>query len=102
MYISILKTPEQIKITQQNYLRAAENRALTSLIKQFNYQIDHTTPKHNIYTLTLFVNRPAGMTDITKIRRRFLAYCIASDWTVKSLLVSADECEFIVTVTPAT
>ena len=97
-----MKTPTQIKITQQNYLREAEDRALQSLIEQFNSEIEtlKNRPQNNTFTLILFVNRPAGMTDITNIKRRFLAYCIAAGWTVKSLLVSADECEFIVTVTP--
>ncbi len=96
-----MKTPTQIKITQQNYLKEAEERALRSLVEQFNSEIAHTAPKRNQYTLILFVNRPAGMTDITNIKRRFLAYCIAAGWTVLSLVVSADECEFIITVVPA-
>ena len=100
MLIITMKTPTQIKITQQNYLREAEDRALQSLIEQFNDQIETTKSNNGMFTFTLFVNRPAGMTDITNIRRRFLAYCIAAGWTVTSLLVSADECEFIVTVTP--
>lgn len=97
-----IKTPEQIKIAHQNYIKESEERALQSLISQFNEQIVFTPSNADgSYTLhNLYIARPAGVTDISNIEKRFIIHCVTSGWIVSNLSYIS-ECRFKVTVTPS-
>ena len=49
----------QIKITEQNYLRDNEQKALMSLINQFNDIISRMPPNRPEYTVHLILERTA-------------------------------------------
>lgn len=96
-----IKTPVCVKVAQQNYIKEAEEQAIISLINQFNQEIVKTIPdKFGAYTLTLYVSRPAGITDISNIQRRFIKHCVSSGWLVSNLSY-VSECQFKITVTSA-
>jgi hypothetical protein len=99
--ITTIKTPEQIKIAQQNYIKESEDRAVESLITQFNEQIIYTMPnKDGSYTLYLYIARPAGVTDISNVEKRFIIHCVTAGWRVKKLSDISD-CQLIITVIPS-
>ena len=96
--ITAIKTPEQIKIAQQNYIKESEDRAVQYLIDQFNSQIVTTTPNQDgSFTLRLYLARPAGITDVSNIEKRFIIHCVTSGWRVKKLSDIGD-CRILVTV----
>lgn len=94
-----IHTPFQIKIAQQNYIRDIEDRLLISLVNQFNYKMSMEKPNQKLYTVTLIAERPAGFTDLTNVKSRFIRHCQDSNWIVR--LISINECIFTVTVSPA-
>ena len=88
----------QIKITEQNYLRDNEQKALMSLINQFNDIISRMPPNRPEYTVHLILERTAGFYRTSNIKERFIVHCENSGWHVKS--VTINECQVIVKVSP--
>lgn len=87
-----------IKTTQQNYLRANEQKALNSLISQFNEIMSRMPENRPEYTVHLILERTAGFYRTSNIREKFIVHCEQSGWHVKS--VTINECQFIVKVSP--
>lgn len=88
----------QVKTTQQTYLRQNEQRALDSLIQQFNSIMDKMPANRPEYTVHLILERTAGFYRTSNIRDKFIAHCETSGWHVKSVLIN--ECQFIVKISP--
>jgi len=94
--MELIKSPQQIKEEQRQYIKHIENVAVHSLIKQFNEQLRKEDPNKKLYILHLYLERSAGFYDIENIKYRFISHCESANWQV--IHVSILECQFTVTV----
>jgi hypothetical protein len=94
MFIS----PSEIRNAQENYIQQAEDRALYSLIRQFNEQMITMPTNQPEYTVRLFLERNAGFYYTITVRNRFISHCEAAGWHIKS--ISINECQIIAKVSP--
>jgi uncharacterized protein CbrC (UPF0167 family) len=88
----------QMKTSQQTYLRENEQRALDSLIYQFNDIMSRMPANRPEYIVHLILERTAGFYRTSNIREKFIAHCESAGWHVKSVVIN--ECQFIVKVSP--
>jgi hypothetical protein len=95
---TMIKSPQEVERMQQTYTNEVENLLLESLTQQFNTLIAQQPVGKSVYTIKMYMYRPAGFYTTSNVRARFIQRCNQSGWIVSSAVI--DECQFTITVVP--